>query len=212
MERPLTLKFFRRNLPHWLVSDRAYFVTIRLKGTFPKPFLAQMREEKARLERTPADEKQRSEFSRDCFLKTERILDVVSDVRWLDEIAVAEIVIENFKWFTQRGWVIYAAVLLSTHVHLLMRNENGRSGQLLKDLGQFKRVTAFQINPVIKQSGSFWAREDFDHWIRTPEKFESAIRYIANNPVKAGRIKHWDEWPWTIIHESVRYCLERKAV
>jgi REP element-mobilizing transposase RayT len=171
-----------------------------------------MREEKARLERTPADEKQRSEFSRDCFLKTERILDVVSDVRWLDEIAVAEIVIENFKWFTQRGWVIYAAVLLSTHVHLLMRNENGRSGQLLKDLGQFKRVTAFQINPVIKQSGSFWAREDFDHWIRTPEKFESAIRYIANNPVKAGRIKHWDEWPWTIIHESVRYCLERKAV
>ena len=209
---PQTLKFSRRNLPHWLVADRAYLVTIRLKGTFPKPFLTQMRDAKVRLEQASIDEKQRSEFNRDCFLEAERILDAVSDVKWLDESAVAEVVIENFKWFAERGWVIYAAVLLSTHIHLLMRNGSGRSAQLLKDIGQFKRMTAFQINPLIQQTGSFWAREDFDHWIRTPEKFESAVRYIANNPVKAGRVKHWEEWTWTIIHESVRYCLERKAI
>ena len=212
MERPLTLKFSQRNLPHWLVADKAYFVTLRLKGTFPRQFLSRLREEKARLEQASIDEKQRSEFNRDCFLKAEQILDAVSDVTWLDEPSVAETMIENFKWLAERGWVIYAAVLLSTHIHLLMRNENGRSAQLLKDIGQFKRLTAFQINPLIQQTGSFWAREDFDHWIRTPEKFESAVRYIANNPVKAGRVKHWEEWKWTIIHESVRYCLERKAV
>jgi putative DNA methylase len=212
MERHLTLKFSRRNLPHWLVADRTYFVTLRLKGTFPSRFLSRLREEKSRLEQASIDEKQRSEFNRDCFLKAEQILDAVSDVRWLDERSVAGAVIENFKWLTDRGWVIYAAVLLSTHIHLLMRNESGRSAHLLKDIGQFKRMTTFQINPLIQQTGSFWAREDFDHWIRTPEKFESAVRYIANNPVKAGRVKHWEEWKWTIIHESVRYCLERKAV
>ena len=72
-----------------------------------------MRDAKVRLEQASIDEKQRSEFNRDCFLKAERILDAVSDVKWLDESAVAEVVIENFKWFAERGWVIYAAVLLS---------------------------------------------------------------------------------------------------
>ncbi len=157
-------------------------------------------------------EAQRLEFNRTRFRTIEGVLDSVSDVHWLDRHNVAAEVIKNYDWLTGQGWTIYAAVLLSTHIHLLMRSENGRSGQLLKDLGQFKRMTAFQINPMIRQAGNFWAREDFDHWIRTPSKFESAVRYIANNPVKAGRVKHWEEWPWVRIHESVRYCLEYRSV
>jgi putative DNA methylase len=212
MEYPQTLKFFRRNLPHWLVSDRAYFLTLRLKGTFPQQFISQLKDEKLTLMKNPPDEDRRLEWNRARFRSIEKILDSVSDVHWLDRSDVAEKVIINFDWLAGQGWTIYAAVLLSTHIHLLMRSETGRSDQLLKDLGQFKRITAFQINPLIRQAGNFWAREDFDHWIRTPSKFESAVRYIANNPVKAGRVKNWEEWPWTRIHESVSYCLESRAV
>jgi REP element-mobilizing transposase RayT len=212
MEYPRTLKFSRRNLPHWLVADRTYFVTMRLKGAFPRKFLSKLTEEKVALLQNQPDEGQRLEWNQARFRSIEKILDAVSDVHWLDRVDIAEEVIRSFDWLAGQGWTIYAAVLLSTHVHLLMRNGNGRSGCLLNDLGQFKRMTAFWINPMIGQTGSFWAREDFDHWIRTPEKFENAVRYIANNPVKAGRVKHWEEWKWTIIHESVRYCLEPKAV
>jgi len=31
-----TIRFCRGNLPHWLVADRTYFVTMRLNGTLPR--------------------------------------------------------------------------------------------------------------------------------------------------------------------------------
>jgi REP element-mobilizing transposase RayT len=63
-------------------------------------------------------------------------------------------------------------------------------------------------NRILGRSGPFWAEEDFDHWIRTPDKFESTVRYIVNNPVKAGRVRHWSEWKWFLVHEEVRYCMD----
>jgi putative DNA methylase len=112
-------------------------------------------------------------------------------------------------WLRSRGWKIYAAVLLSTHIHILMRNETGRTGSLSNDIGQFKNYTARACNKLLKRKDSFWAREHFDHWIRTNEKFEGTVRYIAMNPVKARRVNHWQDWPWTIIDDSVTYCLKQ---
>jgi len=99
-------------------------------------------------------------------------------------------------------------MIMPNHIHLLMRNVDGRTAELLNDLGQFKSFTARKANHILESSGAFWAREDFDHWIRNREKFESTVRYIANNPVKAGLTDHWTKWNWCVVHKSVRYCLE----
>ena len=96
---------------------------------------------------------------------------------------------------------------MSNHIHLLMRNEEGRTQDMLADLARFKNYTAREANKVLGRSGSFWAREDFDHWIRSLEKFEGTVRYIANNPVKAGLVNTWDQWKWVVVEDSVRYCL-----
>ena len=97
---------------------------------------------------------------------------------------------------------------MPNHIHLLMRNEDGRTMDMLEDLAQFKNYTARAANKVLKREGSFWAREDFDHWIRSREKFEGTVRYIANNPVKAGLTAHWSQWKWFVADDSVRYCLD----
>jgi len=68
-------------------------------------------------------------------------------------------------------------------------------------------VSIFADAKVLDRDGAFWAREDFDHWIRSREKFEGTVRYIANNPVKAGLVGHWSKWKWIAVHDSVRYCL-----
>jgi len=44
-DRPQTTSFRRRNLPHWRVAGRPYFVTFRLKGSLPKAVSASLREE-----------------------------------------------------------------------------------------------------------------------------------------------------------------------
>jgi len=207
MEKPTTLKFSRRNLPHWLVADRSFFVTIRLKNTLPKSVMSEMQKERT----DELSEKQRIDLSRKHFLKIEKILDSsTGESRFLDQPNVAELLVENLEWLRKRGWIIYAGVVLSTHMHLLMRNTEGRSVELLTDLGQYKNFTARAANRLLGREGAFWAREDFDHWIRTPDKFEAAVRYIANNPVKAGRVLRWDDWAWTVIHEDVLYCLDEK--
>jgi hypothetical protein len=51
-----TLRFTRGNLPHWLVEDHAYSVTIRLAGTISRPVLTELEAERTALEKGNADE------------------------------------------------------------------------------------------------------------------------------------------------------------
>ena len=203
MDKPYTLKFTRRNLPHWLVADHSYFITLRLKGTLPKQVVEDFRKQRNNSE----DEAHTIELARRQFASIERILDSASGEHWLTAPEVAPLVWDSLNWIRDRGWLIYTAVLMSSHIHLLMRNEEGRTQYLLEDIAQFKNYTARKANGALGRSGSFWAREDFDHWIRSREKFEGTVRYIANNPVKAGLIDHWSKWRWLSIDESVKYCL-----
>jgi putative transposase len=201
-----TLVFTRRNLPHWLVAEKAYFVTIRVQGSVPAAVLAQMRAEREALDE--ADARMRFRLQRIHFLRIEQLLDASgSQYRPLDHAEVAEMVLGNLSWLAGRGWRTYAATVLSTHMHVLVRNMSGRSGELLKDLAHFKHYTAQRANRMLGRCGHFWAREDFDHWIRSPSRFESVVRYIADNPVKAQRVSRWDEWPWTYVDDAVRYFL-----
>lgn len=200
---PTTLWFFRRNLPHWLVADRSYFVTIRLHGTLPRNVVEEMRAERKRLEGVDAAEV--NQLQRQQFVKLEKILDSAGQgSAWLGDAKVAALVIESLGWLRKKGWRIYAAVVMSNHVHMLMRSETGCSAELLDDLGHFKRYTARQANILLGREGQFWAREDFDHWIRDRAKFEGTIRYILNNPVKAGLVGKWQDWPWCCLDESIR--------
>ena len=41
-----TLRFARRTLPHWLVADASYIVTLRLAGTLPKAVIEAMQRER----------------------------------------------------------------------------------------------------------------------------------------------------------------------
>jgi len=198
-----TVKFFRRNLPHWLVSDRSYFVTIRLHGTLPQTVMRTLQEERNSLE---ASSPELMDLQRRQFLKLEKILDVCESGRaWLADPDIASMVLKNLDWLrAECGWRIYAGVVMPTHLHLLMRSEDGRSGELPNDLAHFKRFSAHKVNQILGRSGPFWAREQFDHWIRNREKFEGTIRYILNNPVKAGLVTDWRKWPWYCLDESVK--------
>ncbi|WP_168442466.1 transposase [Pontiella desulfatans] len=164
--------------------------------------------EQFREQRNQVDEAEAMELAKKQFATVERILDSISDVRWLAQSDITSVVWESLNWLRGRGWIVYAGVLMPNHVHLLIRNEDGRTAEMLGDVARFKNYTAREANKVLGRSGAFWAREDFDHWIRNREKFEGTVRYIANNPVKAGMVSNWSEWDWTVIDGSVRYCLE----
>ena len=204
-----TVKFFRRNLSHWLVSDRSYFVTIRLHGTLPKPVMQALQQERVYLEASSPDSEALLDLQRRQFLQIEKILDSVkTESAWLTKHEIAPMTLRTLDWLrVERGWRIYAGVVMSTHLHLLLRSENGRSGDLLKDMAHFKRFAGREANRILGRTGVFWARENFDHWIRDRGKFEGTVRYILNNPVKAGLVTDWRDWPWYCLDESIKELL-----
>jgi REP element-mobilizing transposase RayT len=202
-----TLRFTRGNLPHWLVADHTYFVTLRLAGTIPKAVVAEFEAEREALAKAHANEEALTALARRQFLQIERTLHAVDNARnWLTRPGIPEIVLGNLNWLAdqKRGWLVYAATVLSNHVHLLLRNAAGRSGHLLGDLGNYKIYVATRINRLLGRSGALWAREGFDHWCRDEAKVRSAARYICDNPVKAGLVKSWADWPWTRCAEWLR--------
>jgi putative transposase len=198
-----TLRFTRGNLPHWLVADHAFFVTIRLAGTIPKSVLMDLKSEREALVRASATETSLTDLSRRQFLKVESCLHAVDNTRdWLTRPGVPEVVLANLDWLEkERGWNVYAATVLATHVHLLLRNNEGRSDHLMKDIGSYKSYVATQANRVLGRTGTFWAREGFDHWCRDQDKVIGVARYICNNPVKAGLTSVWTDWRWTRCEE-----------
>jgi len=58
-----------------------------------------------------------------------------------------------------------------------------------------KSYTANQANAVLRRQGSFWEHENFDRAIRDEEEWLRTIGYVLNNPVKAGLVGDWQDWP-----------------
>jgi putative DNA methylase len=58
----------------------------------------------------------------------------------------------------------------------------------------WKSFTANEANRLLGRAGTFWQPEYFDRYIRDEEHLGKAIRYIENNPVKAGLARLPEEW------------------
>jgi hypothetical protein len=59
-----------------------------------------------------------------------------------------------------------------------------------------KGFTALEANQLLRRSGEFWAHESYDHYIRNPPEWQRIMKYVLNNPVKAGYVANWQEWKW----------------
>jgi putative DNA methylase len=60
----------------------------------------------------------------------------------------------------------------------------------------WKSYTAKQANTQLGRSGEFWARDDFDRYVRDEAHRAAVIAYIDNNPVKSGLVDRPELWPY----------------
>ncbi len=91
------------------------------------------------------------------------------------------------------------------HLHLVCKPLERAPDQydpLHRTLQQFKSYTAVQANRLLGRTGAFWHRESYDHALRDGGEQGRAIRYTLNNPVKAGLVAHWRDWPWSYCREG----------
>jgi len=91
-----------------------------------------------------------------------------------------------------KRWHVIAAALMPDHLHILAwpvtRDEPvGEFSALLK------RWMRQELNATWR-----WQPGCFDHLLRSEESAQEKWLYMRENPVRAGLVKEWHEWPYTI--------------
>ena len=89
-----------------------------------------------------------------------------------------------------REWRVLAAILMPDHLHAVVapRERNARLGNFS---GAMKRWMREELNAAWQ-----WQPGCFDRLLRSGESLHEKWLYIQENPVRAGLVNDWKDWPY----------------
>jgi REP element-mobilizing transposase RayT len=211
-------EFYRRNLPHWHPEGQIFFVTFRLAHSLPilviRELQIEFKREKQAIRAALDGAQQRDELyklEKKHFGRFDAWLDrcMEESPHWLTEEPVAQIIVNEIHKLDGKRCDLIAYCIMPTHIHLLVNtnqyyvqpNHEGKTAPypLADTLKLLKGRTAHYCNQALNRSGAFWHHESYDHVVRDQKEYERIVHYIANNPVKAGLVKEWEDWKFTFV-------------
>ena len=205
----------RRRLPHWKCDGAIYWVTFRLADSIPREMIQTWkleREDWLSYHPESWSEMIGKEYEQRFGERIENWLDAGTGSRALAREDVREVVKACFFRFDGEHLVVHSAVVMPTHVHLLIEplevvsgsSGNGQTGvsashsgsefhDLSKLLKGIEGACARAASRILGTSGTFWLEESFDHIVRSEAQYHHFLQYIAENPVKAvlRRDEYW---------------------
>jgi len=188
----------RGRLPHWEKDNATYFVTFRLADSLPRRVLDRFTSERASImqlagqqsrELTPSEQQHLKRLSS---VRIEQYLDSGAGSCSLRLAQIAVSVAETLLLFDEKKYRLFAWCVMPNHVHAIVRVFPTYT--LAEVLHSWKSYTAKEANRILSTHGTFWQREYYDHLLRDDAEFERAVKYVVENPVKAG-LNDW-EWVW----------------
>ena len=192
-------------LPHWTLDGAWYAVTFRLWDSLPQQVVEAWLFERKNIVRTAEQMKRplsKQEEQRLAHLhseKVERYLDAGYGSCYMKEGRIARTVASALLHFEGQRYNLVAWCVMPNHVHAVVQpfagiaNTGGTpvpSSELPDILHSWKSFTAKEANQMLKRSGDFWQAEYYDHLIRDGADFRHSVRYVLDNPIKAG-LKNW---------------------
>jgi leucyl-tRNA synthetase len=112
-----------------------------------------------------------------------------------------QLVLDALTHFDGERCRVFAAVVMSNHVHWILRPF---AGHTLDDIVTgVKQFTSREINKGRGVKGHVWDPECFDHIIRDVRYFNEFVEYVVSNPVEAGLVSRAADYPTTFVHVDV---------
>ena len=160
-------------------------------------------------------------FEREWFLNFEQVLHKSQfGPCWLEQHDIAKTVSDGLHALDGDAYRLDAYSIMSNHVHVVFK-PSLTADEVIETCDPFGRViidslhpslarimqslkgrSAYDCNKLLGRRGQFWEHENFDRVIRTG-KFNSTIRYVLNNPVKAGLVDAWRDWRWNYLRDEL---------
>ena len=109
------------------------------------------------------------------------------------------IALEAVRFWDTSKWIVYAAVILPDHVHLLSQplpREEVGFFDLAEIIHSVKSFSAQKISQRRGVKGTIWQDERYDRIVRDEAEFLEKWQYIRNNPLKEGLASHSEDYPW----------------
>jgi REP element-mobilizing transposase RayT len=171
----------RGYLPHFDQPGLVQAITFRLADALPAAVVAA-------LQRDLLGSEQRRQ-------RLEDYLDAGYGACHLRDPSLAELVQVALLHFDGARYRLLAWVVMPNHVHALIETSPGYA---LREVVQaWKSFTAREANRLLGQRGRFWQPDYFDRAIRDERHLSSVVRYIHDNPVKAGLVASAEGWPFS---------------
>jgi REP element-mobilizing transposase RayT len=184
------------HLPHWTQSGATYAVNFRLVDSLPKKVVTEWESERrdiifsSRRQKRELTHGEQSQLAKLFSEKIENYLDAGYGKCWLRDDRIARLVRDALLRFESERYSLIAWCIMPNHAHVIVRPKPGNS--LSEILHSWKSFTAKEANRLLNRAGAFWQPESYDHLIRTEQDLRNQIRYVVENPQKAGL----QNWPW----------------
>lgn len=175
--------YSRGYIPHFDHPDLIQFITFRLADSLPSHVVASLAEDLG--EETSAAKRAR----------VEEYLNSGYGVCYLRDPRIGRLVENALLHFDKTRYHMIAWVVMPNHVHTLVETIEGYP--LPGVLHSWKSYTANEANKLLGRGGRFWFPEYFDRYIRDERHFNNVVRYIHENPVKAGLVSKAEDWPFS---------------
>jgi REP element-mobilizing transposase RayT len=91
---------------------------------------------------------------------------------------------------------------MPNHAHLIftpLPRKEGDYVALARIMHGVKGYSGWKANDILGLREPFWQHESYDHYIRDQNEFARIIKYVLENPVKAGLVDSWEKWPWNYL-------------
>lgn len=192
-------------LPHIYPVGATFFITFRLADSLPQSIVRELKQElaerKALIKRSISSP---TEVARQIYLTEQDLFgkyDYQLDEKpygncLLDLPDVAHIVYTKILKFDKVYYETLGFCIMPNHVHMLVdtstqlhdHSDEEPAGyvQVNTWMQLIKGGSAYEINKHLGRRGNLWDKESFDHWIRHEESLLSKMKYISDNPEKAG--------------------------
>lgn len=186
---------------------RRFFTTFRLAGSLPKQAIEKLQSYRNQLQEGKEFDHQ---ITKKIIQKYERLLDKAeTGPTWLMQQNVADIVQNALHYYDEQRYDLYTYSIMPNHVHLVFRHltHNGETENkypVTDILHSIKSYTALECNKILEREGAFWQTESFERVIRDQDELENTVWYVLNNPVKAGLVDHWQDWPYSYYAQKFK--------
>lgn len=98
------------------------------------------------------------------------------------------------------GYEIYAYCLMSNHIHLLLKEGTEDLGIIFRRIGA---TYVYWYNWKYSRRGHLFQARYKSEAVETDSYFLTVIRYIHQNPLKAGIVKDITSYPWSSYGEYI---------